>query len=92
MNNKLLETLIHDIIPGGKFFSERIRSILRHAETIKGHPHGDREIGKLEIQTVAKNFPLKGSLILRREDGKVANVQILKGKWVCGVYPQTPAA
>lgn len=59
---------------------ERIRNMADHGWTVKGSRHGDREVSYYTSVRVATNWPVRGSITLRREDGRTVYLRHSKSK------------
>jgi len=53
-----------------KFWTERLREMLTHVETTHGSPNGNRKTADLQVDRVAKSWPVSGSVFVTRSDGK----------------------
>ena len=58
----------------------RIRSMADHGWTVKGRVNGDREVSRYTSVRVAANWPVRGSITLKREDGKTVDLRHSKSK------------
>ena len=80
-------TIIKQIVernPGARFYSNRIISMINHAQITKGHINGDNIKSPLTLKRVSKNWPLSGSIILERGDGRTVTLRLGK-KWIVDV-------
>lgn len=62
--------------PGARFYSERIIGMINHAQITKGHINGDKITSPLTLKRVSKNWPLSGSIILERGDGRTVTLRL----------------
>jgi hypothetical protein len=58
----------------------RVRSMADHGWTVKGRVNGDREVSRYTSVRVAANWPVRGSITLKREDGKTVYLRHSKSK------------
>lgn len=59
---------------------ERIRTMADHGWTVKGHVNGDREVSRYTSVRVATDWPIRGSITCKREDGKTVYLRHSKSK------------
>jgi hypothetical protein len=59
---------------------ERIRDMANHGCTVTGRVNGDREVSRYTSLRVAANWPVRGSITLKREDGKTVYLRHSKSK------------
>ena len=58
----------------------RVRSMADHGWTVRGSVNGDREVSRYTSVRVAANWPVRGSITLKREDGKTVYLRHSKSK------------
>jgi hypothetical protein len=59
---------------------QRVRSMADHGWTVSGNVNGDREVSRYTSVRVAANWPVRGSITLKREDGKTVYLRYSKSK------------
>ena len=58
----------------------RIRGMADHGWTVKGRVNGDREVSRYTSIRVASNWPVRGSITCKREDGRTVYLRHSKSK------------
>ena len=58
----------------------RVRSMADHGWTVKGRGTGDRGVSPYTSIRVAANWPIRGSITCKREDGKTVYLRHSKSK------------
>ncbi len=58
----------------------RVRSMADHGWTVRGSVNGDREVSRYTSVRVATDWPIRGSITCKREDGKTVYLRHSKSK------------